>query len=307
MPASRGASDDGAGVVTLLETARALLSMDNLDNDVILLFTDGEENGLLGARAFVTLHPWAQDVGIFFNFEARGHEGASTMFRTSPHNGKLIPGFAESVTRPITNSLVSTLARFLPNDSDFTVLTSAEQYWPRTEVVFAKTPTMPVFFSRSMPVWQGTAPHNIYPAPHLEVLLDEVDTVHNLRTLKLKISSRRKADCIAVWEESPSIVRAISVNGRKVVRSEARFSEAVDKLVIDAMLGQPLRYWEVHYCNIPESGLIIDAKRDITSTAMRLRVVDDAHETFLPFSNRAANTMPTPWGDRSMVSKLFTL
>jgi acetylornithine deacetylase/succinyl-diaminopimelate desuccinylase-like protein len=47
-----GASDDGSGVATLLETARALQAGPALKNDVIFLFTDGEEAGLLGARWF---------------------------------------------------------------------------------------------------------------------------------------------------------------------------------------------------------------------------------------------------------------
>ena len=31
---------------------------------MILLFTDGEEAGLLGAHAFVDEHPWAKDVAL---------------------------------------------------------------------------------------------------------------------------------------------------------------------------------------------------------------------------------------------------
>src|SRR5262245_2186092 len=42
-PNSPGASDDGIGVATLLETLRALKSSAPLKNDVIFLFTDGEE------------------------------------------------------------------------------------------------------------------------------------------------------------------------------------------------------------------------------------------------------------------------
>ena len=79
---SFGANDDGAGVVTLLETARALKSVDPLKNDVIFLFSDGEEVGLLGAKAF-TSHPWARDIVVFMNFESRGNTGPVVMFETS--------------------------------------------------------------------------------------------------------------------------------------------------------------------------------------------------------------------------------
>ena len=62
-----GASDDGAAVAAFLETLRALKSGAPLKNDVIFLFTDGEENGLLGATAFVKEHPWAKDAGVVLN------------------------------------------------------------------------------------------------------------------------------------------------------------------------------------------------------------------------------------------------
>ena len=53
-PTTPGANDDAAGVAAILETARVLLSGPPLRNDVILLFTDGEEPaprfGLPGLR-----------------------------------------------------------------------------------------------------------------------------------------------------------------------------------------------------------------------------------------------------------------
>lgn len=67
-----GTSDHGSGTATLLETARALKTGPPPANDVIFLFTDGEELGMLGAQAFVDEHPWAKDVGLVMNFEARG-------------------------------------------------------------------------------------------------------------------------------------------------------------------------------------------------------------------------------------------
>src|SRR5690606_41038472 len=48
--------DDLAGVAAILEAARALLAGAPTANPVVLLFTDGEEAGLLGARAFLG-HP----------------------------------------------------------------------------------------------------------------------------------------------------------------------------------------------------------------------------------------------------------
>ena len=124
-PSSLGASDDGAAIVSLLETLRALKASAPLKNDVIFLATDGEEIGLLGAIAFVQQHPWAKDVGVVLNFEARGDHGPSVMFQTSDENGWLIEELAETVDRPVANSLSADIYKLLPNDTDFTVFDQA--------------------------------------------------------------------------------------------------------------------------------------------------------------------------------------
>jgi hypothetical protein len=120
-PSSYGASDDGAAVVAMLETLRALKSGAALKNDVIFLFTDAEELGMLGAEAFVRQHPWAKDVGLVLNFEARGTQGPTVMFETSPGNGRLIEGFAEAAPRPVASSLLYEIYRTMPNDTDLSV------------------------------------------------------------------------------------------------------------------------------------------------------------------------------------------
>jgi len=125
VPSGVGASDDGAAVVALLETLRALRSGPALKNDVIFLFTDGEEAGLLGANAFVSEHPWAKDVGVVLNFEARGNSGPTLMFETSNQNGWLIREFARSAPHPLAHSLAYEVYRLLPNDTDLTVFKRA--------------------------------------------------------------------------------------------------------------------------------------------------------------------------------------
>jgi hypothetical protein len=124
-PFSLGASDDGAAIASLLETLRALKASGPLKNDLIFLATDGEEIGLLGASAFVQQHPWAKDAGVVLNFEARGDHGPSMMFQTTEGNGWLIDALAESVSRPVANSLSADIYKLLPNDTDFTVFDQA--------------------------------------------------------------------------------------------------------------------------------------------------------------------------------------
>ncbi|HYW70683.1 MAG TPA: M20/M25/M40 family metallo-hydrolase [Pyrinomonadaceae bacterium] len=125
VPWGVGASDDGAAVAALLETLRALKAGPVLNNDVIFLFTDGEESGLLGANAFVAEHPWAKDVGVVLNFEARGNGGPTIMFETSNQNGWLIGEFARSAPYPVAHSLAYEIYRLLPNDTDLTVFKRA--------------------------------------------------------------------------------------------------------------------------------------------------------------------------------------
>lgn len=125
-PTSFGASDDGAAVAMMLETLRALRTQQPLKNDVIFLFTDGEEAGLLGATAFVKEHEWFKDVGLVLNFEARGSKGPSIMFETSNHNGWLIKEFAKAAPHPISNSFAYEIYRLLPNDTDLTIFKDAD-------------------------------------------------------------------------------------------------------------------------------------------------------------------------------------
>lgn len=125
VPTAPGATDDGAGVVTLLETVRALKAGAPLQNDLILLFTDGEELGLLGARAFADEHPWMRDVGLVLNFEGRGNSGPSMMFETSAGNGLLVGELARTAPHVIANSLMYAVYERMPNDTDMSVFKRA--------------------------------------------------------------------------------------------------------------------------------------------------------------------------------------
>ena len=120
---SYGASDAGSGVVTILEGLRAFLSEGNTPkNDIIILISDAEELGLNGADIFVNKHPWAKDVGLVLNFEARGSGGPSYMLiETNGGNSKLMKGFVEANPQfPVANSLAYSIYKMLPNDTDLT-------------------------------------------------------------------------------------------------------------------------------------------------------------------------------------------
>ncbi|AIQ52899.1 hypothetical protein R70331_16135 [Paenibacillus sp. FSL R7-0331] len=115
-----GAADDGAAIAAMLETVRALQVSGPLKNDLILLMTDAEEPGMLGAEAFMNEHPWVKDVGLVFNFEARGNKGASFMFETSGQNGWMVQEFLKAAPQPLAYSLLYDVYKHMPNDTDLT-------------------------------------------------------------------------------------------------------------------------------------------------------------------------------------------
>lgn len=122
--ASLGASDAGSGVATIIEGVRAFLSSNQkTKNDIIILISDAEELGLLGAKAFVKYHAWAKDVKLVLNFEARGSGGPSYMLLETNHgNKKLIEAFSKANNPfPVSNSIAYSIYKSLPNDTDLTV------------------------------------------------------------------------------------------------------------------------------------------------------------------------------------------
>lgn len=122
VPVSPGASDDGVGVAALLEAARALAAGPRPRRTVLLLFTDAEEAGLLGAEAFARAHPRAHDFVYAINVDARGSRGPSMMFEASADNRAVVSMMAASLERPVTTSLFFEAYRRMPNDTDFSVL-----------------------------------------------------------------------------------------------------------------------------------------------------------------------------------------
>lgn len=121
---SLGASDDASGIATILESVRAFLhNKTPHKNDIILLFSDAEELGLNGAALFVTQSDWAKEVGLVLNFEARGTAGPSYMLmEVNKGNATLVKKFSEANPKyPVSNSLMYSIYKMLPNDTDLTV------------------------------------------------------------------------------------------------------------------------------------------------------------------------------------------
>ncbi|GED96316.1 M20/M25/M40 family metallo-hydrolase [Gordonia crocea] len=120
VPSGPGANDDGAGVAAVLEVVRALKQAGPPRNDVVVLLTDGEEIGLLGAEAYVRDHPLGAGRAVVLNHEARGSSGPTVMFRTSPGAAALTGLYADVVPHPAADSTNAAAFRVLPNLTDFT-------------------------------------------------------------------------------------------------------------------------------------------------------------------------------------------
>ncbi len=122
-----GAGDAGACVAAVVESGR-LLTQDitTLRRPLLLLFTDGEEAGLLGAAAFVKSHLLSQRKPWFLNLDARGTKGPVVMYETHANNCSAVEEWVNSLARPrVTGSLFAAIYRMLPNGTDFTVFRNA--------------------------------------------------------------------------------------------------------------------------------------------------------------------------------------
>lgn len=122
VPGSPGAADDAAGVSAVLEVVRALKAAGPHRRDVLVIITDGEEAGLLGARAFFASgDPVLKHIGEVLNLEARGGGGRVAMFQTGDKDGAHIGLFRRVVSNSTVNSLTGEIYKSMPNDTDFTV------------------------------------------------------------------------------------------------------------------------------------------------------------------------------------------
>jgi hypothetical protein len=124
VPGSPGASDDGAGVAALCAVARALVARPPV-HDVLLLVTDGEERGLLGAQAFMAQHAAAASLRAVVNLDARGASGPAAIFELGPQSAWLADVIADFVPAPRTQSLAAAIYERMPNGTDFTVFLEA--------------------------------------------------------------------------------------------------------------------------------------------------------------------------------------
>ncbi|GAB3713101.1 M28 family peptidase [Nocardiopsis nanhaiensis] len=122
-PTTPGASDDKMSVAVILEIARHLAEGAPPRNDIVLLLSDGEEPGLIGAEAFAEHHPATEQGGVLINLEGPGNSGPSVLYNTSADNAALVDLHASAAPHPAGESAMASVYELMPANSDFTTLT----------------------------------------------------------------------------------------------------------------------------------------------------------------------------------------
>lgn len=204
VPAGPGASDDGSGVAVLMDVARLLIAQPPGRNPVIMLITDGEEAGLLGAKAFAEQDSRVRDVALAINVESRGTSGQSVMFQTGDDSGWLVDTYAAVAQRPFTNSLVSSVYDLMPNDTDFTVFKNMG------------VPSLNFAFGESFPYYH-TSKDNLQSLD-IRTLQQQGDNAYRL------ISTLRDADLAAAAEGTAANLVYTDILGIVVIRWPSSWS-----------------------------------------------------------------------------------
>ena len=127
VPTSPGANDDASAVAVILEAARAILAGPQLRNDVILLFTDGEEPApRFGSSAFVAEHPWAGDIDFVVNLETIGGGGPAMLTSLAGPTSLAADVYAASVPQPMAFSFLTATTDLIGgSNSDFATFKDA--------------------------------------------------------------------------------------------------------------------------------------------------------------------------------------
>lgn len=105
-----GAADGMVSVCAMLEAMRAQAQNETMQNDIFFLITDGEENGLLGAKKFVKAHLEMKDIiDMVVNLEARGNAGGLLLFETSAKAYPLMKAVLQSGAKPMGMSWAASI------------------------------------------------------------------------------------------------------------------------------------------------------------------------------------------------------
>ncbi|CAF0855189.1 unnamed protein product [Rotaria sordida] len=119
MEFSPGGSDDGSGIVILLELLSNLvndLTLTFSDVHLIILFTSAEEINSQGAKEFITNHIWRSNIRYFINIDAASCNEKASLNRIIP--SQLIVDYSR-VLRPRANVITEYIHKWFKWMSDY--------------------------------------------------------------------------------------------------------------------------------------------------------------------------------------------
>ena len=121
-PDAPGATDDGLGVAVALEAARVFATQERRLWSLMVILTDGEEVGLMGAAALVTDRDVTSRLSAYLQVESIGSDGPALLFETGPGNRWLVGPWARQAPHPRGGSFAVEIYKHLPSDTDFSIL-----------------------------------------------------------------------------------------------------------------------------------------------------------------------------------------
>ena len=122
VPEAPGAGDDALGVAVALETARIVADTPNRTWSTMVIVTDGEELGLLGATALTGDRDVTERLQAYLNIESIGLSGVPVLFEAGPGNQWLVDAWARYAPHPRGGSYAIEIYKRLPNDTDFSIV-----------------------------------------------------------------------------------------------------------------------------------------------------------------------------------------
>jgi hypothetical protein len=121
-PESPGGADDGQGVAVSLEAARVLAVRASPRHTLLVIVTDGEEAGLMGAAAITIDRDVMENLQAYINIESTASAGTALLFEAGPGNGWIVKPWARAAPHPRGVSFATEIYKRLPNDTDFSIL-----------------------------------------------------------------------------------------------------------------------------------------------------------------------------------------
>jgi hypothetical protein len=123
--ASLGAADGAASSAALLETLRVLQAGPPLDNDLLVVFTDGDAGQALGTRGFVESHPWARRARVALRFDKLGNRGALQLIGADHADAFTVGAWSALAPHPQGSSFMGELYARLPQHAGASLLAGA--------------------------------------------------------------------------------------------------------------------------------------------------------------------------------------